>query len=60
MTDCKSPLGIIISHDYCFGDLREELESGRTENFHIEIKARKPKVMQHIRNRRTDRKSGAL
>ena len=33
MTDCKSPLEIIMSHDYCFGDLREELEKWKGRKF---------------------------
>ena len=33
MTDCKSPLEIIMSHDYGFGDLREELEKRMVKAF---------------------------
>ena len=33
MTDCKLPLEIIMSHDYCFGDLREELEKWKDRKF---------------------------
>ena len=33
MTDCKSPLEIIMSRDYCFRDLREELEKWKDRKF---------------------------
>lgn len=60
MTDCKLPLEIIMSHDYCFGVLKEEVEKWKTENFYIETKLRKSKIMQCIRNRGTDRKFRSL
>ena len=60
MTDCKSPLEVIMSHEYCFGDLGEELEKWKDRKFPYRNKVKKPKIMQRIRNRGTDRKSGAL
>ena len=33
MTDCKLPLEIIMSHDYCFGVLKEEVEKWKDRKF---------------------------
>ena len=41
MTDCKSPLEIIMSHDYGFGDLREELEKRKDSKFPYRDKVKK-------------------
>lgn len=43
MTDCKSPLEIIMSHDYCFGDLTEELEKWKDRKFPYRDKSKKLK-----------------
>ena len=60
MTDCKSPLEVIMLHEYCFGDLGEELEKWKDRKFPYRNKVKKPKIMQRIRNRGTYRKSGSL
>ena len=60
MTDCKSPLEIIMSHEYCFGDLGEELEKWKDRKFPYRNKVKKSKIMQCIRNRGTDRKFRSL
>ena len=54
MTDCKLPLEIIMSHDYCFGDLREELEKWKDRKFPYRDKGKKAKnhaAHQKPRNR---------
>ncbi len=54
MTDCKSPLEIIMSRDYCFRDLREELEKWKDRKFLYGNKVKKIKnhaVHQKPRNR---------
>ena len=45
MTDCKSPLEVIMSHEYCFGDLGEELEKWKDRKFPYRNKVKKPKIM---------------
>ncbi len=53
MTDCKSPLEIIMSHDYGFGDLREELEKRKNRKFPYRDKVKKTPnyaVHQKLRN----------
>ena len=45
MTDFKSPLEIIMSHDYGFGDLREELEKRKDSKFPYRDKVRKIKII---------------
>ena len=46
MTDCKSPLEIIMSHEYCFGDLREELEKWKDRNLQVIMKKKDLKVQE--------------
>ncbi len=50
MTDCKSPLEIIMSHDYGFGDLREELEKRKNRKFPYRDKVRKIKNVNYGSN----------
>lgn len=54
MTDCKPLLEIIMSHDYCFGALREELEKWKDRKFPYRDKVKKTKnhaVHQKPKNR---------
>ena len=54
MTDCKSPLEVIMSHEYCFGDLGEELEKWKDRKFPYRDKVKKAKnhaAHQKPRNR---------
>ncbi len=48
MTDCKSPLEIIMSHEYCFGDLREELEKWKDRNLQVIMKKKDLKVQEQV------------
>lgn len=43
MTDCKSPLEVIMSHEYCFGDLGEELEKWKDRKFPYRNKVKNQK-----------------
>ena len=54
MTDCKLPLEIIMSHDYCFGVLKEEVEKWKDRKFLYGNQVKKIKnhaVHQKPRNR---------
>ena len=54
MTDCKSPVEVIMSHEYCFGDPGEELEKWKGRKFPYRNKVKKTKnhaVHQKTKNR---------